>query len=252
MDYPVGAVARLAGVTVRALHHCDEIRLLKPSARTSGGYRRYSPADLDRLHRILTYRELGFALPEIAQMLDAPADLAEHLRRQHVLLTERIARITRMATTITHALEAQMAGIDLTPEEIFEVFGSTDVLAYDDEATARWGETAAYQQSRRRMSSYGKPQWAQIKAEGDEIQRRLGVVYQSGVAPEAPEAMDAVEAHRAFVTRWFYDLSPQMHCRLGELFVTDARFTATYEAIAPGLAAWVQAAIEANAERQAA
>ena len=136
MDYPVGAVARLAGVTVRALHHYDEIGLLEPSARTAAGYRRYSPADLDRLHRILTYRELGFALPEIAKMLDAPPDrpidLAEHLRRQHLLLTERIDRLTRMATTITHALEAQMAGIDLTPEEIFEVFGSTDVLAYDD------------------------------------------------------------------------------------------------------------------------
>ena len=70
MDYSVGAVARLTGVTVRALHHYDEIGLLKPTARTAAGYRRYSLTDLERLHRILTYRELGFALPEIAVLLD--------------------------------------------------------------------------------------------------------------------------------------------------------------------------------------
>jgi len=63
--------------------------------------------------------------------------------------------------------------------------------------------------------------------------------------------MDAVEVHRAYVTRWFYDLSPQMHCQLGQMYVDDPRFTATYEAIAPGLATWVRAAIEANAQRQA-
>ncbi len=70
MDYSVGAVARLTGVTVRALHHYDEIGLLKPRARTAAGYRQYSLADLERLHRILTYRELGFALPEIAELLE--------------------------------------------------------------------------------------------------------------------------------------------------------------------------------------
>jgi DNA-binding transcriptional MerR regulator len=251
MDYSVGAVSRLTGVTVRALHHYDEIGLLTPTARTSAGYRRYSLADLQRLHRILTYRQLGFALPEIAVLLDESTDLTEHLRRQHVLLTERIDRLTKTAANITHVLEAYMAGIDLTPEEIFEVFGSSDPTVYDDEAATRWGETAQYQQSRRRTSTYGKEQWAQIKAEGDDIQQHLGTVFRSGATAQTTEAMDAVEAHRAYVTRWFYDLSPQMHRQLGEMYVSDPRFTATYEAIAPGLAAWVHAAIDANAQRLA-
>jgi len=251
MEYSVGAVARVTGVTVRALHHYDEIGLLAPTARTSAGYRRYSLTDLERLHRILTYRELGFALPEIAVLLDESTHLTEHLRRQHVLLTERIDRLTKTAANITHALEAHMAGIDLTPEEIFDVFGSSDPTVYDDEAAARWSETAQYQQSRRRTSTYGKAQWAQIKAEGDDIQQHLGTVFRSGAAAHTSAAMDAVEAHRAYVTRWFYDLSPQLHCQLGEMFVSDPRFTETYEAIAPGLTAWVHAAIEANAQRLA-
>ena len=69
----VGEVAALAGVTVRTLHHYDRIGLLSPSGRTSAGYRQYSPADLDRLHQVLLYRELGFPLEEVATLLDDPS-----------------------------------------------------------------------------------------------------------------------------------------------------------------------------------
>src|SRR5215203_5254239 len=75
----VGEVAELAGVTVRTLHHYDRIGLLTPSERTAAGYRRYTPSDLDRLHRVLVYRELGFPLEEVATLLDDPdADPAAH------------------------------------------------------------------------------------------------------------------------------------------------------------------------------
>ena len=76
----VGKVAGLAGVTVRTLHHYDRIGLLSPSGRTAAGYRSYAPTDLDRLHQVLLYRELGFPLEEIAILLDDPsADPAAHL-----------------------------------------------------------------------------------------------------------------------------------------------------------------------------
>lgn len=62
MAYTVGQVAKLAGVTIRTLHHYDEIGLLSPSGRTSAGYRRYDDADLQRLQLVLYYRELGSRL----------------------------------------------------------------------------------------------------------------------------------------------------------------------------------------------
>src|SRR5690606_7874360 len=101
MSYSVGDVARLAGVTVRTLHHYDEIGLLSPSGRSSAGYRRYAEADLERLHQILTYRELGFSLEQIAQILADPGtDLMDHLRRQHRLLRERLERLKKIIDTI--------------------------------------------------------------------------------------------------------------------------------------------------------
>jgi DNA-binding transcriptional MerR regulator len=87
--YAVGAVARLAGVSVRSLHHYDQIGLLTPSDRNLAGYRIYSRPDLKRLQQILFYRGLGFTLDDIAAILTDPGqDATAHLRRQHRLLRE--------------------------------------------------------------------------------------------------------------------------------------------------------------------
>lgn len=86
----VGTVADLVGVSVRTLHHWDEIGLVKPSGRTPAGYRSYSSDDVGRLHRVLVYRELGFGLAAIAELLDDPEVYEEqHLRAQRRLLEEQ-------------------------------------------------------------------------------------------------------------------------------------------------------------------
>src|ERR1041384_5762915 len=115
MEYTVGQLAAVAGITVRTLHHYDEIGLLRPSLRSAAGYRRYVEPDLERLQQVLFYRELGFSLEEIATILDDPdADAATHLRRQHRLLRERIARLEAMVTAVEFTMEAQKMGMALT------------------------------------------------------------------------------------------------------------------------------------------
>lgn len=61
--------------------------------------------------------------------------------------------------------------------------------------------------------------------------------------------MDAAEAHRQQITRWFYDCGYEMHRGLADMYLADPRFTANYENVAPGLAQYVHDAIHANAER---
>jgi len=79
--YTVGRVADLSGVTIRTLHHYDEIGLLSPGGRSEAGYRIYENSDIERLQRILFYRELGFPLEEIATIVDDPrTDALGHLR----------------------------------------------------------------------------------------------------------------------------------------------------------------------------
>jgi DNA-binding transcriptional MerR regulator len=246
----VGAVAELAGVTVRTLHHYDQIGLLSPRGRTTGGYRQYGEADLERLQQILFYRELGFSLEEIAAILDDPdADATAHLRRQHALLIERIERLESMVAAVEHAMEAQRMGISLSPEERFEVFGDFNPGDHTEEVEQRWGDTDAYQQSQRRTRSYGKEDWLRIKAEADDIQRRIAAAHADGVEPGGERAMDLAEEHRQHITRWFYDCGYPMHRGLAEMFVTDPRFRANYDNVAEGLARWFHDAILANADR---
>jgi MerR family transcriptional regulator, thiopeptide resistance regulator len=247
----VGAVARMAGVTVRTLHHYDEIGLLTPSGRSEAGYRRYSDADLERLQRILFYRELGFGLDQIAEALtDGAADASAHLRRQHAMLLDRIGRLQRMASAVEKALEARSMGINLTPEERLEVFGDFNPDDYAAEVEDRWGDTDAYRESARRTASYTKADWEAIKAEGQAATEQLAAAMRAGKPADSPEAMDGAEAHRLQIDRWFYQCSREMHVALGEMYLADARFTATYEKVAPGLAQYVHDAIKANARRR--
>lgn len=248
MAYTVGQVAKIAGVTVRTLHHYDEIGLLSPSGRTSTGYRRYDDADLQRLQLVLYYRELGFPLEEISAIIDDPAaDPAAHLRRQHELLTERMKRLQEMVTAIEFAMEASKLNIQLTPEERFEVFGDFKPEQYEAEAEQRWGGTDAYRESNRRASRYGKEDWLRIKAENEDWGRRIVALMASGAPADGPEAMDLAEEHRQIISRWFYECSYEVQTGLADMYMADERFTAYYETIAPGLAAYLNEAIHANA-----
>jgi DNA-binding transcriptional MerR regulator len=247
----VGEVAALAGVTVRALHHYDRIGLLSPSGRTPSGYRQYAPADLDRLHQVLLYRELGFPLEEVATLLDDPsADPAAHLRRQHRLLRDRLERTSAMVAAVEKEMEARAMGISLTPQERFEVFGEHDPAQYAAEVEQRWGETAAYAQSKPKTAAYSKDDWLRIKAEEADVERRFAEALRSGVPAGSPQAMDVAEEDRQQIARNFYDCPPSMHAGLGRMYVEDERFTAHYEEIAPGLAQYVSTAVQANAARQ--
>ncbi|MGW5866337.1 MerR family transcriptional regulator [Streptomyces sp. NPDC055239] len=250
MGYSVGQVAGFAGVTVRTLHHYDEIGLLVPSERSHAGHRRYSDGDLDRLQQILFYRELGFPLDKVAALLDDPdADPRAHLRRQHELLTARITKLQEMAAAVETAMEAKKMGINLTPEEKFEVFGDHDPDQYAQEVERRWGDTDAYKESQRKAASYTKEDWQRINDEFAAVHARVADLLSRGLPADSDEAMDVAEEHRRFISRFHYDCSYETHTCLGEMYVADERFTATYEAIRPGLAVYLRDAILANGVR---
>ncbi|WP_431679533.1 MerR family transcriptional regulator [Kitasatospora sp. KL5] len=250
-SYSVGQVAKVAGVTVRTLHHYDEIGLLSPSGRTPAGYRRYEEKDLDRLQQVLFYRELGFPLDQVAAILDdRSVSPNEHLRRQRSIIGDRIEHLQELAAAVERALEAQKMGIQLTPEEKFEVFGKDYQESWEDEAEQRWGGTDAWKESQRRTGGYTKADWQRIKAEADGLNARLAQAFTSGTAADSEEGAALAEEHRQHITGNFYECTYTIHRGLAEMYVADPRFTATYDRIAPGLAQWLRDAILANADRR--
>ena len=101
--YKVREFAKLAGVTVRALHHYDRLGLLKPTQRTGSSYRLYSERDLARLEEIVVLKFLGIPLKEIRPLLDQQSGLADALHRQQRVLGEKRRHLERAITTIASA-----------------------------------------------------------------------------------------------------------------------------------------------------
>ena len=120
-----------------------------------------------------------------------------------------------------------------------------DEAPYAAEAQERWGETEAYRESERRTASYSRADWAEMRAEVEAVEQRFAWLLTSGIPADSSMARDAAERHRAHISRWFYECTPDMHRSLAEMYVADARFTEHYDRRAPGLAQYVHDAIVA-------
>lgn len=228
----IGEISELTGVTVRALHHYDEVGLLRPTGRSEAGYRLYSGADLERLREILAWRGLGFGLEEIKTVLDEPDEgRATMLRERKTVVDGEQDRLA----TVAAGLDAAIADAE-----------------YGHEARERWGHTDAYRQSRARAREYGLEQWRQIGAASEAIEEEMASLLDAGELAEGDAARAVARRHREHIATWFYDCSAQMHRGLGEMYIADERFAAHYEGRRAGLAAYMRDAISAAADEDLA
>ena len=243
----VGAASSLIGVSVRTLHHWDQIGLVRPGGRTSTGYRLYSAGDVARIHRVLVYRELGFSLTEVGDILDDPSvNESAHLEKQRALLAERIDHLQQMVCAVDQMMEAQAMDKKLTPQEQSEIFGRDWNPEYQREAEERWGDTKQWEQSQQRAAGMSKDGWKRVKAEGDQLNQDLAQAARDGVEPGSEQANDLAEKHRAMIGQ-FYDCTHSMHVCLATMYTQDPRFTEYYEKLEPGLAQWLHRAVAENA-----
>jgi DNA-binding transcriptional MerR regulator len=240
MAFTVGELAKLTGITVRTLHHYDEIGLVQPSDRSRAGYRLYGDGDVLRLQQVLLYRELGLPLDEIAAVIDGQPR-GEALRKHREVLVQKRARLDAMLAALDIALRHE-EGTTMKADDVKQMF-DFDPAQYADEAEQRWGNTDTYKESARRTKAYGKPEWDAIRSESAAIYARFAELMREGAAPDDARVRGVVEAHRAHIERWFYPCSLEMHRGLGEMYAADPRFAANFDAIAPGLAQFMRDAI---------
>jgi DNA-binding transcriptional MerR regulator len=246
MAFTVGDLSRLTGVTVRALHHYDEIGLVKPSQRSAAGYRLYGDRDVLRLQQVLVFRELGVPLDEIGAAIDGATDRAALLRGHRAALVEKRGRIDAMVAAVDAALRVLEKEFEMQPEDFKKLFDGFDPTEHEAEARQRWGNTDAYKESARRTKQYGRAEWEGIKRESDAINARLRDLLIQGAAPSDPAVQAAVEDHRLHIARWYYPCSREMHHGLAEMYVADPRFTENLDKVAPGFARFLRDAIAAS------
>jgi DNA-binding transcriptional MerR regulator len=250
--YQVKEVARLAGVTIRALHHYDTIGLLVPSARSAAGYRLYDDDDLLRLQQLLIGRELGLSLEAIRRSLDDPLfDRRQALLAQRAELAARAERAGDMIRAIDAALTA-IEEKDMGNVDVKKIFDGFDPDQYADEAKARWGDTEVYKVSAQRTKSYTEADWRKLKDEQAAIYADALAALSGGVRPDEPRAMDVAERHRLSIDRWFYPCSARIHCGLADLWEADRRYADSIDKHGVGLTQYLAAAVRANAKRPTA
>ncbi len=240
----VGAAAGLVGVTVRTLHHWDEIGLASPSARTTAGYRQYTDADLQRLRRIVAYREAGLGLDAVRGVLDdRTAEIGATLREQRARLAERIEDLRRLDERLERLTGAHERGILLDDEAQSEVFGADWDAHRSRRARTVWGDSEQWAQFAERSASRTREQWRSLSSAMSALQRDLGDALDRGVVPGSPEADALVERHREVFSD-FFPLTRQMQVCLGRMFESDPGFSAHYDGIRFGLASWFRQSVD--------
>lgn len=236
----IGQVAAEAGVSVRTLHHWEQVGLVPPPVRRGNGYRAYDESHVERVRAVVAWRELGLSLEAIRLLLESGASTEVLQQQLHHLDTEQ-RRLDEVRRSVVRALEARRMGIELDPAEIREVFGDEDPAQHASEAEERWGDTEAWAESQRRTSSYTKEDWLRMRAEQEDLEARMAAAMARG-----EDGRSEAEEHRALLTRWFHDVSPEMHLQLADMYVGDERFTSHYDRRAPGLGQWLHDAIVAT------
>ena len=240
--YTVQQLANMAGVSARTLHHYDHIGLLKPSARTAAGYRLYGEKDLLRLQQILFFKELDFPLSDIQSILDQPDfEQLQALEHHRQTLLERARRLTRLLQTIDKTILRLTEGnMEMTDAELYEGFTPEQIERYQREVHERY-DPALVLESERRVRRMSKEQWQAVKKDGEDITRLMADLMER--TPGDADVQKAIARHHAHIEQ-FYPAPAEVYRGLGQLYVEHQEFRAYYDKYRPGLAGFMQAAME--------
>lgn len=117
---------------------------------------------------------------------------------------------------------------------------------YEKEVQERWGDTDAYRQSAAKSSKYSQEDFASAKVDQEAATELFVYAYGNSLPIDSPKAREAVFAHRAAITKWFYDCSIEMQKQLAIMYIEDPRFKEYYDGRVRGLAQYVHDAIQAQ------
>ncbi len=253
--YTVAELARLAGISVRTLHHYDEIGLLKPAFTGNNRYRYYGQDELLRLQQILVYRELDIPLGEIGALIDRPGmDRLALLIEQRERLEAQAQHFAGLVETIDRTIAGLKGEAAMDDNELYKGVVSPEKHAgYERWLENRFGEGIRGHIEERR-AAWGKmsaADSASLMAELKEVEQGLAAKMQAGVAPDSPELAPLLARHRQWVQLGWGDkqVTAQAYRGLAEIYISHPDFIHRYENIASGFHMFLHRAMVAEAAR---
>lgn len=275
--YKVQEVAKIAGVSVRTLHHYDSIGLLKPSNIGSNRYRYYNDEDLRLLQHILFFKEIGFSLKKIQEIVAEGFDPTYALTTHIDLLRKKKERLESLISSAEQTLLENAGAAPLANADRFAAFSIkktdddikkyklaapeldmkpvADSTATDDEIVEVSAEELTpfvnspveLEEFVEETTSVEEPQPEKEEEDLEEINREGNRIYQSvaslmHLSPEAAEVQKEMHAYFTLLNR-FYDCTPKMFRGLADLYAADRRFANNIDQHGQGLANYLKEAM---------
>ena len=221
--------------------------MLIPEKTTDSGYRLYSDKDLETLQQILFFKELGFPLKTIKEIVNSPTfDLQEALFLQREMLIKKRKRIDKMIVTIDKTIRYVKGEIYMSNEEKFEGFDFSK-NPYEQEARERWGDEAV-NRSKEKLNQMSKVEQKQMGEQMNAIFHKLAAL--KDISPASDEAQVGIKEWYDFLnenTGHHYTL--EAFKNLGQMYINDERFMKNIDKFGNGLAKFMCNAMKIYAEK---
>jgi DNA-binding transcriptional MerR regulator len=252
----VKQVARISGVSVRALHHYDQIGLLKPAHTGTNRYRYYGEEELLRLQQILIHRELDIPLNEIAAILDAPGfDRLATLQQQREKLVAEAKRYAQLVRTIDRTIASLRGDRVMRNAELYQGISPQKQAEYEQWLIDRYGGDMPERiaRSRQKLEDLSPAEMQGMLDDLHELEQGLAGGLRSGVPAESPALDPLLKRHRDWIGfMWAKPCPPDAYSGLADLYLSHPDFVARYEAIEAGFASYLASAMKAHAVRVSA
>ena len=208
----VHEVSKLTGVSVRALHHYDQLGLLKPAEVTEAGYRLYDEDSLTRLQSILLFRELQFPLKDIGAILDSPSFDRNKALDQQIRLLE--LQKEHLDNLIDLARGMKLVGVKRMTD--FTAFDTKKIDDYAREAKASWGQTKEWKEYEQKAQGRTREDNAALARGMMDIFAEFGAIRDTD--PAAPEAQALVQKLQSYITEHYYTCSNEILLSLSKMY----------------------------------
>lgn len=240
--YTIKQIADMAGITVRTLHHYDHVKLLCPDGKGANGYRIYTSTQLQKLRQILFFKELGFTLAQIKEILDSENfDRRKALQIHKELLLNKRQRLDELINNVDRNIKALEGGLEMNEEEMFSPFEDKKIREYTQQAREKYSNSLV-EQSIEKVSAYSKKEWEDIMEYGDSLMKEMKGLM--NMDPADKTVQNVISKHYQMINDNFYDCSIEIYSGLADLYISDERFTAFFEKYAQGLAKYMHDAIK--------
>lgn len=246
--YKINEISKITGISPRMLRHYDKLDLLRPNKSNENNYRIYTDEDLCKLQEILFFKELDFSLEEIKIILKNPNyDRTEAFSHQKTILLKKIDRLNEIVLSLEDSIN-KIRKEQKMSEKNFKSFSMEEIEKYQNEVKELYGNTNAHKEYKEKTKDYKKDDFDKIQQEMNKKLESIAIYMIKGF--DSKEVQGAIHEYREYINTNFYNCTIDIFRGLGELYISDKRFSENIDKIRTGLSEFLEKAIKFYCDNQ--